>query len=89
MSRILEVEIKEFLGRGRYERKPGKKNHRNGSYKRSSTAKNLGTLNIKMLRDRYGEFESQTLEKYKLMNLPLKKTCASCFCQGCRHVRLK
>ena len=82
VSRILESEMRDFLGRDRYQRKPGSGNHRNGSYLRQYTAKNLGTLEIKVPRDRSGEFESKTLAKYKRYDSAIEKDMCLMFLSG-------
>jgi len=65
VSELIKLELTEFLGRGKYERKTGKdKNYRNGSYKRTYTAKNIGTLNVEVKRDRLNKFNSKLIKRY-------------------------
>ena len=65
VTELIKLELTDFLGREKYERKTGKdKNYRNGSYKRTYTVKNLGTLNFEVKRDREGKFNSKLIKRY-------------------------
>ena len=65
LSRLMDVELTEFLGRGRYERSEGDSDHRNGSYSRKFTLKGVGEVGVKVPRDRNGEFKTQVLPRSK------------------------
>lgn len=80
---LLKVELGHFLGRDAYERRmSGDKNYRNGSYGRNYTVKNIGTLNIKVPRDRNGEFSSKLIRKYERYDKALEKDLAMMFLSG-------
>ena len=65
VSELIKLELTEFLGREKYERKNGSdKNYRNGGYRRTYTAKGLGTLAVEVKRDRLGKFNSKLLKRY-------------------------
>lgn len=65
VSELIKLELTNFLGRKKYERKNGNaKNYRNGGYKRTYTAKNFGTLTVEVKRDRLGKFNSKLLKRY-------------------------
>jgi len=42
----MDMELTDFLGRGRYERSEGETNHRNGSYERHFTLKGIGEVGV-------------------------------------------
>jgi len=44
MSELMDAELTDYLGRKRYERAAGKRNHRNGSYPRRYTLKGIGKV---------------------------------------------
>ena len=52
MSELMDVELTDFLGRERYQRVEGKRNHRNGSYPRRYTLKGIGDVAVRVPRDR-------------------------------------
>jgi putative transposase len=79
---LLKVELSYFLGRDSYERTTGEKNYRNGSYKRSYTVKNVGTLNIKVPRDRKGKYSSKLIRKYERYDKALEKDIVLMFLSG-------
>ena len=56
LSELMDMELTDFLGRGRYERCEGDSNHRNGSYGRHFTLKGIGEVPLKVPRDREGDF---------------------------------
>ena len=65
LSRLMDVGLTEFLGRGRYERSEGDSNHRHGSYSRKFTLKGVAEVGVKVPRDRNGEFKTQVLPRSK------------------------
>jgi putative transposase len=61
---------------------PEKKNYRNGYYSRSYTTKGIGTLNLKVPRDRLGEFSSELVSKYDRYEKKLEKDLGLMFLSG-------
>lgn len=61
---------------------PEKKNYRNGYYSRSYTTKGIGTLKLKVPRDRLGDFNSQLISKYDRYEKKLEKDIALMFLAG-------
>ena len=57
LNDLMKAELALHLGRDLYERKP-QRNHRNGYRTRRITVKNLGTLELRIPRDRAGGFRS-------------------------------
>lgn len=61
---------------------PSKKNYRNGYYYRSYTTKGIGTLKLKVPRDRLGEFSSRMISKYDRYEKTLEKDLSLMFLSG-------
>ena len=60
LSEMMETELTDFLGRGRYQRTEAESNHRNGSYGRHYTLKGIGEVSVKVPRDREGKFKRRS-----------------------------
>ena len=58
LNDLMKAELAFHLGREPYERKAPSKNHRNGYRSRRVTVKGLGTLELRVPRDREGSFRS-------------------------------
>jgi len=83
VSKLIELELTAYLGRGKYERKSGSsKNYRNGGYARTYTAKGLGTLKITVVRDRKGEFKSKLMKRYDRYDKALAADMLAMFLGG-------
>jgi putative transposase len=83
---MLKAELTTFLGRQSYhhgDKKPASVNYRNGYYDRKFAVKNLGELQIKVPRDRNGEFETKLIEKYQRYDDALKRDVCAMFLSGC------
>jgi len=65
MTAMMNAELTHFLGRDPYARSQGDVNHRNGSYDRAFTLKNIGEVEVKVPRDRKGEFTTQVIPRSK------------------------
>ena len=71
---LLETELSSYLGYERYDRQGvGTGNSRNGYYDRILDTE-YGRLNLRIPRDRNGEFENRTLSPYKRHNDTLEET---------------
>ena len=82
LSELMEAELTGFLGRGRYERVERKANHRNGSYGRHFTLKGIGEVNVKVPRDREGEFKTQVIPRSKQYEDDLRQDLCVMFLSG-------
>lgn len=82
LSELMDSELTEFLGRERYERVEGKANHRNGSYGRHFTLKGIGEVDVKVPRDREGEFETQVIPRSKQYEDELRRDLCVMFLSG-------
>jgi putative transposase len=82
LSDLMETELTGFLGRGRYERLEGERNHRNGSYGRRYTLKGIGQIGVEVPRDRKGEFRSQVIPRSKRYEDCLREDLCGMFLAG-------
>jgi len=83
VSELIKTELTLFLGRQRYERKNGKnKNYRNGGYRRNYTVKGIGPVEIKVVRDRKGEFKSRLVKRYDRYDKALAGDILAMFLSG-------
>jgi len=82
LSELMETELSSFLGRDRYERVEGESNHRNGSYGRKFTLKGIGEVDLKVPRDRKGEFNTQVIPRSKQYEDCLREDLCAMFLAG-------
>jgi putative transposase len=65
LTNLMKAELRNFLGREEYERIEGETNHRNGSYGRKFCIKGIGEVDVKVPRDRKGDYQTQVLPRSK------------------------
>ena len=65
LTTMMEAELTQFMGREAYVRVADNEKHRNGSYNRSFTMKNIGEVQVKVPRDREGEFKTSVIPRSK------------------------
>jgi len=82
LSELMDTELTGFLGRDRYERVEGESNHRNGSYGRRYTLKGIGEVDVKMPRDRKGEFTTQVIPRSKQYEDAIREDLCAMFLGG-------
>jgi putative transposase len=82
LSSLMDSEMTQFLGRNRYERCEGNTNHRNGSYDRKFTLKGIGAVDIKIPRDRKGEFKTEVIPRSKQYEDSLREDLSVMFLAG-------
>lgn len=82
LSEMMKAELTDFLGRGRYERGTEESNHRNGSYDRSFTLKGVGDVQIKVPRDRKGDFKTQVIPRSKQYEEEISRDLSLLFLSG-------
>lgn len=79
---LLQAELSAFLGYEKYSIDGwGSGNSRNGSYERTFETK-YGKLNLRIPRDRNGEFQQQTLPEYKRRTDDLETTVIQLYSKG-------
>lgn len=82
LSEIMTVELTHFLGREFYERVEGVVNYRNGSYPRRFTLKGMGELQVKVPRDRQGEYQTRVIPRSKRYEDELRQDIVMMFLGG-------
>src|SRR5215204_4955149 len=64
MQNALDSEFRRFISVDEYQRAQERKGYRNGSYERQLKTR-VGTLLLKVCRDREGEFRTELFERYQ------------------------
>lgn len=63
LTGLMDAELTHHLGRKRYERIDEDANHRNGTYSRRFCIKGIGEVELRIPRDRDGEFKTQVIPR--------------------------
>lgn len=83
---LMDCEFELFLGREKYERLSGveisDRHLRNGHYQRTFAVKGLGRLNVKVPRDRQGNYQTKVLEPYKRNEASIEEDVAILYLLG-------
>jgi putative transposase len=83
---LMDCEFELFLGRDKYERVSGveisERHLRNGHYQRTFAVKGLGRLNVKVPRDRQGNYQTKVLEPYKRNEVSIEEDVAALYLLG-------
>lgn len=82
MTELMDMELTDFLGRKRYERREENCNHRNGSYARNYTLKGIGKIAVNIPRDRNADFETQVIPRSKQYEDVLREDICVMFLSG-------
>ncbi len=82
LSELMDMELTCFLGRERYERCQGDVSHRNGSYPRNFTLKGIGKVDVRVPRDREGDFKTQIIPRSKRYEDELRQDLSMMFLTG-------
>ena len=83
---FMNTEFDLFIGRSKYKRQSfisvSERNYRNGHYNRSFMIKGIGKLQVKIPRDRKGEYKTDILNKYERTEFQLKEDMAIFYLMG-------
>lgn len=82
LTNLMDCELTHHLGRERYERKKGSKDYRNGSYTRTFCIKGIGDVEVKIPRDRDGDFKTEVIPKSKRYEDRITEDIASMYLTG-------
>jgi putative transposase len=82
LSGLMDAELTHFLGRKPYERLKGDVSHRNGSYGRNFTLKGIGKVDLKVPRDRKGNFKTHVIPRGKRYEDALRQDLCLMFLTG-------
>jgi putative transposase len=63
LTNLMDRELTDHVGREKYERKEGSSDYRNGSYTRTFCIKGIGNVEVRVPRDRDGDFQTQVLPR--------------------------
>jgi len=82
LANLMDKELTDHVGRERYERKDGLKDYRNGSYTRTFCIKGIGDVEIRVPRDRDGDFQSQVLPRCQRYDARITEDIAALYLTG-------
>ncbi len=82
LSELMETELTHFLGRDRYEHGHGEVNYRNGSYHRNYTLKGIGEVDVRVPRDREGEYKTEIIPRSKQYEDEIRQDLSMMFLTG-------
>ena len=82
LSNLMGKELTDHIGREKYERKEGTTDYRNGSYSRTFCIKGIGDVEVKVPRDRDGDFQSQVLPRAKRYDDRITEDLAALYLTG-------
>lgn len=82
LTSIMNAELTHFMGRMPYERCADGDNHRNGSYGRQFALKGIGNVEVRVPRDRKGEFQTQVIPRSKQYEEELARDMSTMFLAG-------
>ena len=84
-SYLMSQELTDFLGRERYRHHSDQvtnKNYRNGSYDRCFTLKQIGSVTVKVPRDRLGQFSTSLLPRFQRYENSIRKEACLLYLSG-------
>jgi putative transposase len=82
LTNLMEQELTHHLGRDKYEQKEGQTDYRNGSYTRTFCMKGVGDVELKIPRDRDGDFTSQVIPRSKQYDDRITEDVAAMYLTG-------
>jgi putative transposase len=82
LSKLMDLELDQFLDRKRYQRIKGSSNHRNGGYHRRFTLKRIGEVEVKVPRDRQSRFQTKVLPRSKRYEEAISRDISLMFLTG-------
>lgn len=88
LQEVLEGEMSEFLGAQPSERTEGRQGYRAGYYGRNLVTR-IGKLELRVPRDRHGEFSTAVFERYQRSEKALVAALAEMYVQGVSTRKVK
>jgi len=84
VQELLEAEVAEHLGRGRYERREGKRGYRNGHGKPRKVSLSCGTIEVRRprVRDLEEKFESRVLPMFARQSRKVQAVLPELYLEG-------
>jgi len=81
LQEVLKVEMDDTLGAGPYERNSERRGHRSGYYERSLVTR-IGKVELRVPRDRDGQFSTSLFERYQRSEKALMEAMMEMYLQG-------
>jgi putative transposase len=81
LQEILESEMDDALGAGRYERTASRQGYRSGYYQRTLVTR-VGKLELRVPQDRHGRFSTELFSRYQRAEKALVSALAEMYIQG-------
>lgn len=82
LTNLMGEELTDHLGRGPYERKDGATDYRNGSYTRTFCIKGIGDVEVRVPRDRDGDFKTEVLPRCQRYDQRITEDIAAMYLTG-------
>jgi putative transposase len=82
LTNLMEQELTHHVGREKYERKDGITDYRNGSYTRTFCIKGVGDVELKVPRDRDGNFQTRVLPRCQRYDSRITEDIAAMYLTG-------
>ncbi len=88
VQEVLEAEMTELLGAGPHERQEGRQGYRAGYYERGLVTR-VGKLELRVPRDRHGQFQTALFERYQRSEKAFVAALAEMYVQGVSTRKVK
>ncbi len=88
LQEVLEAEMTELLGAGPHERQDGRQGYRAGYYERGLVTR-IGKLELRVPRDRNGQFQTAVFERYPRSEKAFVAALAEMYVQGVSTRKVK
>jgi len=82
LTNLMDQELTHHLGRDKYERKEGNADYRNGRYTRTFCIKGIGDVEVRIPRDRNGDFRTQVIPRGKKYEDRITEDLAAMYLTG-------
>ena len=82
LTNLMSKELTDHIGREKYERKDGATDYRNGGYTRTFCIKGIGDVEVRVPRDRDGDFQSQVLPRSQRYDERITEDLAAMYLTG-------
>ena len=82
ITNLMKQELTHHVGREKYKRKEGATDYRNGGYARTFCIKGIGDVEVRVPRDRDGDFHTQVLPRCKRYDERITEDIAAMYLTG-------
>ena len=82
LTSLMDQELTHHVGREKYERKEDVTDYRNGGYSRTFCIKGIGDVEVRVPRDRNGDFQSQVLPRCQRYDSRITEDIAAMYLTG-------